>query len=191
MLGKIIKSLLSAVIDLAEVIFLALAMFAVAHLFIVQIHRVDGDSMLSRFHDKDYLLTEKVSFRFRAPQRSEVIIFKYPKAHEYDYIKRIVGLPGEDIMVANGQVKIFNPEHPEGFVLDEPYLDPKTKTTGKAFLDDDQKYHIPNENYIVMGDNREASSDSREWGLVRRDEIIGRAWLRYWPPQAFAFITKN
>jgi len=169
---------------------MALAMFAVMYLFLAQPHQIHGESMEPSFQDKEFILTEKVTYNFRQPKRGEVVVFQYPKAHEYDYIKRVIGLPGETVMLENGHVKIFNSKHPQGFVLREQYLAPGTKTLGGAVIKTGQKFHIPQDSYVVMGDNRERSSDSRDWGAVKDQELIGKAWLRYWPPSALAFIPQ-
>ena len=185
---KALRSVGRFVLDTLETIVLALAMFAIGYLFVLQPHQVNGDSMLPDFVDQEHLLTEKVIYRLRDPHRGEVIVFKYPKAHEYDYIKRIIGLPGETVLIEGGRVKIFNSEHPSGFFLEEPYLEPGTQTIGRPFIPTGKKFAIPEDHYVVLGDNRTKSSDSREWGTVRRDEVIGRAWVRYWPPRALALI---
>jgi len=190
MIKEFLKSVGNFILDTIETIVMALAMFAMVYLFLAQPHQVHGESMFPNFEDKEYLLTEKVSYRFREPKRGDVVIFKYPKAHEYDYIKRLIGLPEETILLEGEKVKIFNDQHPEGFILEESYLNPKTKTIGRTVIKPGQKFHIPKDNYVMMGDNRERSSDSRAWGTVKREELIGRAWLRYWPPQALAFIPK-
>lgn len=191
MVKELLKSIGNFILDTIETIVIALAMFAMMYLFLAQPHQVHGESMLPNFEDKEYLLTEKVTYYFREPKRGEVVIFKFPKAHEYDYIKRLIGLPEETMLIEDGKIKVFNAEHPEGFILDEPYLDPQTKTQGRTIIKPGQKFHIPKGHYVLMGDNREKSSDSREWGTVKRDELIGRAWLRYWPPRALAFIPKT
>ena len=189
MLKEFFKSLGNFLLDTIETIVIALAMFAVAYLFLVQPHQVRGSSMFPSFEDREYLLTEKVSYRFRQPRRGEVVVFKYPKAHEYDYIKRIIGLPGEKILIKDGKVKIFNSENPEGFYLKEPYIAPGG-TTGRTVIKEGEIFQIPPGEYVVMGDNRARSSDSREWGAVKREEIVGRAWVTYWPPKALAFIER-
>jgi len=188
MVKKALKAVGQFILDTLETIVLALAMFAIGYLFVLQPHQVNGDSMLPDFADQEHILTEKISYRLREPRRGEVLIFKYPKAHEYDYIKRIIGLPGETLLIRDGRVEIFNDEHPDGIVLGEPYLEPGTQTVGRPAIPTGKKFTIPEGHYVVLGDNRTKSSDSREWGTVARDEIVGRAWIRYWPPQALAFI---
>lgn len=190
MIKEFLRAATDFILDTFETILMALAMFVMMYLFLAQPHQVNGESMIPSFEDKELLLTEKVSYHFREPRRGEVVIFKYPKAHEYDYIKRLIGLPGETLLIENGQITIFNETHPDGFVLNEPYLAPGTKTYGRTTIETGLKFKIPEGQYVVMGDNRERSSDSREWGTVRRDEMVGSAWMRYWPPRALAFIPR-
>lgn len=128
--------------------------------------------MEPNFHNREYLLVNQMSYRIRAPQRGEVIIFKFPLNPKEDYIKRIIGLPGETIKVENGNVYINNT------ILPEDYLSPDQKTTSTQ----DQEGITLNKNeYYVMGDNRDNSSDSRTWGILPKKNIIGRAWLIMYP----------
>ncbi|MFH1896150.1 MAG: signal peptidase I, partial [bacterium] len=146
-----------------------------------QPHQVNGNSMLPNFHDKELVLTDKFFYKkFSEPQRGDVIIIKYPKNEELEYIKRLIGLPGEKIAVRDGKVFIYNPEHPDGFALTEPYIPEDIVVTAKSFIGA-TPVEIPEESYIVMGDNRPVSSDSREWGFVKYSQIVGKALVRYWP----------
>ncbi len=187
---KLLSSLFETFRDFIETVFLALALFVVVNTFIAQLHQVTGNSMLPDFHDGEYLVTDKVTYRFREPKRGEVIIFKAPEAPTRDYIKRVIGLPGESVELREGRVYIYNRSHPDGFTLNETYLRPKTLTEGKKFLPAGKRYIIPPENYLVFGDNREVSSDSRTWGTVTKEEIVGRSLVRLWPPSAFTFIAR-
>lgn len=174
--------------DTLEIIVLALAMFALIYLFLAQPHRVQGDSMLPNFHSGEYVLTDKVGYHFREPERGEVVIFKYPGNEKIDYIKRLIGLPGERLKIENGNVIICNNLHPDCFVLEENYLKPGMKTAAKKAIAEGVEVIIPEGNYIALGDNRGASSDSREWGFVPEKNIIGRAWFRYWPLPALSLL---
>ena len=186
---NLLKQLGLFVLDFLETIVLSFAIFVVIYTFVAQPHKVKGDSMLPNFHTSDYLLTDKLSYRFKPPNRGDVVVFRYPLAPQYDYIKRIIGLPNEEIEIKDGRITIYNQDHPKGFVLDESYLKLGTKTIGRSSIPDEDRIKIPEKQYAVMGDNRQQSSDSREWGMVSLDNIIGRVWLRYWPPQALAFIA--
>lgn len=145
--------------------------------------------MLPNFHDGEYLLTEMVTYNLlkHPPERGEVIVFRSPEQPNLDFIKRIVALPGEKVKIQNGDVFIINSEHPEGFLLNEPYLEGGTGTYSRRTIREGEVFSTE-DGYVVMGDNRERSSDSREWGAVNREDIIGRVWLRYWPPEALALI---
>ena len=141
--------------------------------FIIQPFFVRGDSMNPSFSDKDYLIVDELSYRFNKPGRGEVVVFRFPQDPSQYYIKRIVGLPEETVEVAGGRVLISNRDNPAGFELKESYLNEATPGEIKVKLDDNE--------YFVLGDNRDASSDSRRWGPLAKHLIVGRAWLRIWP----------
>ena len=135
--------------------------------------------MEPNFEDGNYLIVDELSFRLRDPQRGEVIVFKYPNNPAQRYIKRIIGLPGETIEVKDAKVVVFNQEG--GRILDESeYLSPAIQTPG------DIQISLAENEYFVLGDNRYASSDSRRWGALPREDIVGRVVLRAWPFTALA-----
>lgn len=171
-----------AILDALEPIVLAFAVFMMIYLFLFQPHKVDGRSMFPNFQDKEYILTDKVTYRRRSAERGEVIVFHAPPPYNSDFIKRVIGLPGETIMVQGGFVFI------NGKRLDEVYL-PNTYTTNeKSFLREGVPYKIPVGYYMVFGDNRDFSSDSREWGPISEKSIVGRAFFRYWPPENIGVV---
>lgn len=174
-------------IDTIETIVIAAAIFVVVYLFLVQPHQIRGVSMVPAFHDLEYILTDKISYRFSSPQRGDVVVFQAPKDHELDFIKRVIGLPGEKLKIQNGSVYIYNSQNPDGIKLNEPYASDPYTSPGD-FAKDGETISIPKDEFFVMGDNRPRSSDSRVWGLVSRKEVVGRAWLRYWPLNKFKFI---
>lgn len=161
------------------------AIVVVLHFFVAEPHKVSGSSMVPNFLDGDYIITDKVTKQFSPLQRGEVIILKNPREPSVAFIKRIIGLPGEKIKVANNQVYI------NGQPLTEPYLPPGTNTFGGAYLPEGEEKTVPANYYFVMGDNRTASSDSREWGPVDKSLVIGHPFLRYWPPDRAALIKNN
>lgn len=165
-------------IDILQTLALAFAVFMTVYLFLVQPHQVDGDSMYPTFHNGEYLLTEKVSYYLHKPERGDIIVFEAPPNPDKDFIKRIIGLPGETVLIKDGQVFI------NGKKLSEPYLPAYTYTTEGTF----QEITLKPEEYFVMGDNRPSSSDSRSWGPVKRDKIVGKAWFVYWPPNRIRFV---
>ena len=156
-----------------KIVVLSLLIILPIRYFIVQPFFVRGDSMLPSFNDKDYLIVDELSYRFNKPSRGEVVIFRFPQEPSQYYIKRIVGLPEETVEVAGGRILISNRDQPAGFELKESYLDESTPGEIKIKLDDNE--------YFVLGDNRDASSDSRRWGPLSKHLIVGRAWLRIWP----------
>lgn len=140
--------------------------------FLFQPFLVKGISMEPNFRHNDYLIIDMISYRFREPERGEVIVFK--KAPFQKLIKRIVGLPGETVKIRDGKVLI------NYLVLDElEYLYPQTKTPGNLEIT------LEENKYFVLGDNRKASSDSRRWGPLDREKIIGRVAIRLWPFDVF------
>ncbi len=181
------KSLWSFLADTIETIVIAAAIFVVVYLFLIQPHQIRGVSMDNTFHDREYILTDKISYRFSAPERGDIIVFQAPKNREQDYIKRIIGLPGEKVKIQNGNVYIYNSKNPNGIKLSEPYVG-DTATTGREFAKEGSPVALGETEYFVMGDNRPHSSDSRDWGPIQRDEVVGRAWIRYWPLNKIKFV---
>lgn len=181
---EILRKLGSFFLDILQTIVLAAAIFAISYLFLFQPHQVIGSSMEPNFEDKEYILTDKISYRFREPERGNVVVFQSPPDSERDYIKRIVGLPGEKIRIQDGGVFINNE------LLKEGYLAPGAYTPPGLFLREGQQTQIPSETYIVLGDNRKQSSDSREWGFVPKQNIIGKALLRYWPIEEVGLVPE-
>jgi len=188
---KILKAITTFLLEIAETAIMAVLIFLALYLFLVRPHQIRGDSMVPNFHNGENLLTEMVSYNIlkRAPTRGEVIVFRSPEQPNLDFIKRIIGLPGEKIKLENGDVFIINDENPGGFLLSEPYLEEGTQTTGRRTIKDGEIFTIPDEQYVVFGDNRERSSDSREWGPIGKDAMVGRVWLRYWPPNSLGLIN--
>lgn len=187
--NKMIKNLFSQILDFIETIALAFIIFIVIDAFVAQPHIVRGGSMLPNFHTGERIFTQSVGYRFKPPQRGDVIVFRYPLAPANDFIKRVVGLPGEEISLNGEKIIIKNSQYPGGFILSESYLPAGPATGGKKFLTEGVLYKIPLENIMVFGDNRKDSSDSREWGPVPIKNIVGKVFLRYWPPQALGLIS--
>ena len=167
-----------------KVVIISLAIIIPIRYFLVQPFFVKGASMENTFDDGDYILIDEISYRFKEPQRGDVVIFRYPQDRSQFFIKRVIGLPEETIEIKNGQVIIHNKQHPEGFTLNEPYLMPIQHTIGDLRIKLD-----PNE-YFVLGDNRLQSSDSRRWGPVNRSLITGRVFLRAWPINKFGELPE-
>jgi len=143
-------------------------------IWVAQPFIVSGSSMLPNFENGEYLIVDEFSYHFRAPVRGEVIIFRAPRNTSEFYIKRIIGLPEEKVEISDGAITIFNNEFPEGMELSEAYI----KNISR---DRDLSLTLKPNEYFVLGDNRPMSSDSRVWGPLEENLIIGRAWLRLWP----------
>ncbi len=169
--------------DLVKIIAISLAIIIPFRLLVAEPFVVSGSSMLPNFHNRDYLIVDRISYRRAVPERGEVIVLKYPKDNRQYFIKRIIGLPGETITLANGKVQIINAKNPNGFILTENYLPQETPTLGKP-----GPTTLGSDEYFVLGDNRTASSDSRVWGILPKDDIIGKAWLRVFPFKDFGTV---
>jgi signal peptidase I len=159
--------------ELARFAIIALIIVVPIRMFVMEPFVVSGSSMFPTFDNGDYLIVDKLSYELGNPQRSDVVIFRYPNDQTKFFIKRIIGLPNETVDIKNGIVTITNSVHPDGLVLDEPYIKNVSSTSTHFELKDDE--------YFVMGDNRNASSDSRYWGAVKKDLLTGRALLRLMP----------
>jgi signal peptidase I len=171
-----------AILDALQPVVMAFAIFMMIYMFLAQPHKVDGRSMYPNFEDQEYILTDKITYRKSDPIRGDVIVFHAPPPYDSDFIKRIIGMPGETIMLQGGYVYI------NGTRLEEIYLPSEYSTGEKSFLRDGVPYKIPENYYIVMGDNRSFSSDSREWGPISRNAIVGKAWFRYWPVNRLGLV---
>ncbi|HET7713340.1 MAG TPA: signal peptidase I [Patescibacteria group bacterium] len=176
-------------VDIIETVVIAIFIFVVVYMFLLQPHQVRGESMLPTFEDSQYILTDKLSYRFGIPQRGDVIVFKSPQNGAVDFIKRVIGLPGEKVKLSAGRVVIINSQFPEGLTLNETYTN-GAPTKPDAKLAEGEEYLVPPEHYFVMGDNRNHSSDSRSFGAIKKESIIGRAWIRYWPLPNLSFVPQ-
>jgi len=168
--------------DILETVVVAMAIFVVVYYLLVQPHQVVGYSMVPTFNDGDYILTDKISYRFSDPGRGDVVVFKSPSNPSKDFVKRIIGLPRDRVELSQGFIYI------NGHVLNEPYLPVSFRTTGKRLVPEGEEFVVPRDEYFVLGDNRSHSSDSREFGTIPEASIIGRVWLRYWPLDKFSLI---
>ncbi|MFH1078578.1 MAG: signal peptidase I [Patescibacteria group bacterium] len=169
------KVALSFLFELIQVAAISLAIIIPVRYFLVQPFYVKGASMEPNFFDHEYLIIDELSYRFSNPERGDIVVFRYPNDPKQFFIKRVIGLPGETVEIANGNVKIFNDEKPNGFLLPEQeYLDQEFTAATRTVT-------LKSGEYFVMGDNRVSSLDSRYFGPIERDDIVGRVWLRGWP----------
>ena len=160
--------------ELLRFTIIAIAIVVPIRVFIAQPFIVSGSSMVPTFEDGQYLIIDEISYRLDEPKRDDVVVFRYPNDPEKFFIKRIIGLPNETVHIENETIKIFNEEHKDGLVLDQGYLKNNTEN---------DKFHktLDKDEYFMLGDNRSASSDSRVWGAVQKDLLIGRVFLRLLP----------
>lgn len=160
-------------LELGKLIILSLVIVIPFRIYIAQPFIVDGASMDPTFKNGQYLIVDEVTYHFDDPKRGSVLIFRYPRDPSKFFIKRVIGLPYETVSIKNGEVTIINSENPEGFTLDEPYV--------KFTKDDNLSYSLNDGEYFVMGDNRLGSADSRIWGPVPREDVVGRPIIRFYP----------
>lgn len=172
----ILRKIYNFLIDSIQTILIAAAIFLVIYLFLFRPYEVKGDSMYPNFHDKEYVLTNLITLRFQDPKRGDVVVFKSPAEPEKDYIKRVIGTPGDIVFIKDGDVYI-NGER----LNEEKYINKSVKTYQGAFLQENNQVTVPEKMYLVFGDNRNASSDSREWGFVKKDYLIGISMFVYLP----------
>ena len=162
--------------ELLKFVVVAAVIVLPVRLFVAQPFIVSGESMSPTFENGEYLIVDELTYRLEAPKRGDVVIFRYPRNPSEFFIKRIIGLPGETVIVRDGQVEVQQPDG-STVTLDEPYV--KNLGNGR-----DAVYTVDQGNYFVMGDNRPESSDSRIWGLMPRENLIGRAAVRLLPVSA-------
>ncbi len=171
------KNIVSFVFELFKIVLISFLIIAPIRYFIIQPFYVKGASMEPNFYDHEYLIIDEISYRFNDPKRGEIIVFRYPKNPQEYFIKRLIAFPGEKVQIKDGSVILYNNENPNGFTLDEDYLEPGVKTYS---LSEDIIELSPGE-YFVLGDNRNASKDSRSFGPVNESFIIGKVFFRGWP----------
>lgn len=174
-------------LDIIETVVIALSVFLIIYLFVSSPHQVNGQSMVPTFQNGDYVLSDKVSYRIGNPKRGDVIVFHAPATADCptgtgcDFIKRVIGLPGETITVHDNHIWV------NGQQVVEPYIPADFETLpGPATRD--KSITLEANQFFVCGDNRPYSSDSRSWGPITKDEIVGRAFVRYWPPKTSGLI---
>lgn len=168
------QSAKSMVTEIIQFAILAIIIVLPIRFFIAQPFIVSGASMEDTFQSNEYLIVDRVSYYFHEPERGDVIVFRYPRNPSQFFIKRIIGLPGDTVTIDGDVVTVSNDQNPTGVVLDEPYIKSMAKNT---FLTET----LGEREYFVMGDNRDESSDSRVWGVLQQDRIIGRAFMRLFP----------
>jgi signal peptidase I len=170
-----IKRAIAAFFDFMQGIVVVLAILVMVYLFIMSPQEINGASMEPNFHNGEYILTNKILYKFRDPIRGDVVIFKSPANKEIDYIKRVIGQPGDTVTLRDNAFWV------NGDKVNEPYLAQGTVIFGGSYLHEGQSVIVPPGTYFVAGDNREHSSDSREFGPIAKEDFIGVAVFRYFP----------
>lgn len=177
---RIISSISSFFLDLVETLVIGISLFLVIYLFFMQPHQVSGQSMEPTLMNYDYVLTDKISYKVGDPKRGDIVVIHAPEAANCptgtgcDFIKRMIGLPGDTVEVKDNGIFVNNAQ------LDEDYIADDVTTMAGNFTRN-RVVTLGADQYFVVGDNRMHSSDSRAWGPVTREDIVGRAFFRYWP----------
>jgi signal peptidase I len=160
-------------LDIIETVVLAVVLFLGINAISARV-RVDGSSMIPTLHNGEFVLVNRLAYRTGEMQRGDIIVFRSTNEADLDLIKRIIGLPGDDVLVQNGQVFV------NGQPLSEPYIAAPPRYSGE--------WRVPEGNIFVLGDNRNDSSDSHQWGMLPVGNVIGKAVLIYWPPPEWNLI---
>ena len=182
---ELLRKIYSFLVDTLQSLLLAAAVFIVIYVFFFRPFQVTGESMYPTFFNKQYILTNIIVLKFKNPQLGDVVVFKAPLDPEKDFIKRVIGIPGDKVSIKNEDVYLNRSKLDEG-----AYLSPDIKTSPGSFLGDLQEVTVPSNKYFVLGDNRPHSSDSREWGFVPKENIIGKSFFVYWPLNTMQ-VVKN
>ncbi|MFZ4648588.1 MAG: signal peptidase I [Patescibacteria group bacterium] len=175
--------------ELLKVAIITIAIIVPIRYFLIIPFYVKGESMVPNFHDREYLIVDEISYRFREPQRGEIIVFRYPKNPQEYFIKRVIGLPGESVSFKEDGVYIYNNEKPEGFKINESYLPTGIETLPNSYSAD-EKVKIGDKQYIVLGDNRMFSMDSRAFGPIDKSFVVGKVLLRGLPLNKIALFNQ-
>ncbi len=176
------RKFVHVVYEFIEAFVISASVFVVVYLFLMQPHQVKGSSMFPTFKDQEYLLTDKVTYRTREPMDGDVVVFKAPINENFDFIKRVIATPGQTVEVRDGHVFV------DGKMLDEFYLPQEYTTAPGQFLHEGESYTVQLGEVMTFGDNRDHSSDSRDWGPVPYRNIIGKVFFRYWPSKVAGFV---
>lgn len=169
------RKFLASLLEVLEVAVIAVVAVFIVRTFLVQPFLVSGSSMSPNFSNGDYVLVDELTYHLRAPDRGEVVVFHDPQDYSTYFIKRVIGLPGERVVVKNDTITVYNADHPQGLALNESYLPAGTDTSGSY------DYTLATSTYLLFGDNRPFSYDSRSWGPLPAKNIVGLVRVRLWP----------
>lgn len=174
MLNKNLKKAFWSFLEIFEVIIVAIVAVFIIRAFVAQPFLVSGSSMEPTFHNGNYLIVDELTYNFRSPERGEVVVFRSPDGSGTYYIKRIIGLPGEKVVIDGDQITVISED--ESVILAENYIVEGGRSSVLY-----QEVELKGEEYFVMGDNRGFSFDSRSWGALNKESIIGVVRFRLWP----------
>lgn len=180
------RKFFASFLEVLEIALIAVGAVFVVRTFLVQPFLVSGSSMVPNFENGNYVLVDELTYRLQAPSRGDVVVFHDPQDWSTYFIKRVIGLPGEKLVINNNAITVFNAQHPQGLALSESYLPAKTpigpeNCHGGNFVIDTCTYAIASSTYLVLGDNRPESYDSRSWGPLPAKNIVGLVRIRLWP----------
>lgn len=180
-----ISKTFSFILELVKTLIISLTIILPIRYFIIQPFYVKGASMEPNFHDKDYLIINEFTYRVSAPQRGDIVIFKNPRNTKEFFIKRIIGLPNEKIKIYDNKIFLYNDGYPDGAIIEEIYLPEGGDTRGNEIVE------LKENEYYVLGDNRNHSLDSRVFGSINKNLIIGKVWVRGWPLDKFTVFGEE
>ena len=188
------RKFLAGVLEVFEIAVIAVGAVFIIRIFLVQPFLVSGTSMYPNFADGNYVLTDELTYRIRPPERGEVVVFHDPQEYSTYFIKRIVGLPGERVVIDNNVITVYNIQNSNGLVLNESYLPAETPTSinscdGGIISGTACTYTLSSSTYLAFGDNRTLSFDSRSWGPLPAANIVGLVRFRLWPVNEMQFFT--
>lgn len=177
-----LKSAFQYIVELVHIVVISLAIIIPIRYFLIQPFYVKGASMEPNFEDREYLIIDEISYRFREPARGDIVVFRYPNDPKQYFIKRIIGMPGETVEIKDGRVRIYKDKNSIGYFLNESQYLSNVSTYS------DKKFYIADNEYFVLGDNRPNSMDSRVFGPIDEKLVIGRVWMRGWPVTKFTIF---
>jgi signal peptidase I len=168
------QGLLSVLVDILETLILSVVLFFLINAVSARI-KIDGSSMEPTLQNNEFVLVSKLNYKFGKPERGDVIVFDFPQNITEEYIKRVIGLPGEVVTIENGKIYV------NGQILNEPYIETAPRYEGE--------WTVMEDSLFVLGDNRNNSSDSHNWGFVPLENVVGEALLIYWPPSDWGLVN--
>lgn len=170
------RNLLDFLVDILETLILSVILFFIINSVSARI-KVDGSSMEPSLHHGEFILVSKLSYKIGEPDRGDVVVFDFPRNITQEYIKRVIGLPGEQVRIENSNVYIDDQPLSEAYIKDAPNYQ--------------GSWEVPEGTLFVLGDNRNNSSDSHNWGMVPLENVVGKAFFVYWPPPYWGVVNSS